>query len=217
MNEYPQVTYINNQDDWYEFLLFEQYWSCLDDRKNAANVLMKCLIADLLFTIFFVFAPFIDKAYIWLTLAFAAVFVLRFFYEYYSGYIADYRNMTNLYLNLKKSNIVNIYDDKIFLSFGESEVNLAADNYRRFFEYEDIAYIQETSNLIIIRIKENTNKPNLRQFQRVIISKRYIFPDKVEKLRAFLGEKIEEYHIPKLLTEEEMEGLHLATEDRSAR
>ena len=41
MNEYPQVTYINNQDDWYEFLLFEQYWSCLDDRKNAANVLMK--------------------------------------------------------------------------------------------------------------------------------------------------------------------------------
>ena len=32
-----------------------------------------------------------------------------------------------------------------------------------------------------------------------------------------LGEKIEEYHIPKLLTEEEMEGLHLATEDRSAR
>ena len=50
----------------------------------------------------------------------------------------------------------------------------------------------------IIRIKENTNKPNLRQFQRVIISKRYIFPDKVEKLRAFLGEKIEEYHIPKL-------------------
>ena len=200
MNEYPQVTYINNQDDWYEFLLFEQYWSCLDDRKNAANVLMKCLIADLLFTLFFVFAPFIDRAYIWLTLAFAAVFVLRFFYEYYSGYIADYRNMTNLYLNLKKSNIVNIYDDKIFLSFGESEVNLAADNYRRFFEYKD-----------------NTNKPNLRQFQRVIISKRYIFPDKVEKLRAFLGEKIEEYHIPKLLTEEEMEGLHLATEDRSAR
>ena len=58
---------------------------------------------------------------------------------------------------------------------------------------------------------------HLDVYKRQIISKRYIFPDKVEKLRAFLGEKIEEYHIPKLLTEEEMEGLHLATEDRSAR
>lgn len=217
MNEYPQVTYINNQDDWYEFLLFEQYWSCLDDRKNAANVLMKCLIADLLFTLFFVFAPFIDKAYIWLTLAFAAVFVLRFFYEYYSGYIADYRNMTNLYLNLKKSTSSTSTTTRSSSPLGRARSTSPQTTYRRFFEYEDIAYIQETSNLIIIRIKENTNKPNLRQFQRVIISKRYIFPDKVEKLRAFLGEKIEEYHIPKLLTEEELEGLHLATEDRSAR
>ena len=217
MNEYPQVTYINNQDDWYEFLLFEQYWSCLEDRNNAANVMMKCLIGDLLFALLFAFAPFIDKAYLWLPVAFAAIVVLRFFYEYQSGYIADYRNMTNLYLNLKKSNIVNIYDDKITLSFGKTEVNLVADNYRRFFDYEDVAYIQETANLIIIRIKENTNKPNLRQFQRVIVSKRYIFPDKIENLRAFLAEKAQEYHIPPLLTEEEMAGMNLATQDRSAR
>ena len=51
-------------------------------------------------------------------------------------------------------------------------------------------------------------------FQRLIISKRYIFPQKLEQLWALLNEKKAQYHIPQLLPDEVMNKLVLPTKER---
>ena len=213
MQENLQLTYINDQDDWYEFSLFEQYWSCLDDRDHASRSLMIQMFFVLGFTVLFTFAPFIDKNYLWISLVASAMFFINLFFDYFSGYDADYKNMKRLYENLRDHNIVNIYDEKLTVDFGDREINIRTDEYRRFFEWEDVEYIQETDNLIILRIRAS-NKKNLQGFQRLIISKRYIFPQKLEQLWALLNEKKAQYHIPQLLPDEVMNKLVLPTKER---
>ena len=80
MQENLQLTYINDQDDWYEFSLFEQYWSCLDDRDHASRSLMIQMFFVLGFTVLFTFAPFIDKNYLWISLVASAMFFIKFFF-----------------------------------------------------------------------------------------------------------------------------------------
>ncbi len=201
MNENLKLTYINTQNDFFEYHLFYKYWDCMDNKNNLIPQLKKQMITMLIVSLLILFAPFIDNSYLILALAFIILFLLRFCYEYFLGYMNDYNNMLRTYEELSKKRIVNVYDEKFTLEVNDNELNLIGDSTRRFCRWNDIEYIQETQNLIVLSMKLSS-EPHLVDFEPIKVAKRYILPEKIEAFRAIIEEKRKQYNIG-ILTDDE--------------
>ena len=172
------------------------------DNKNhlipqLKNQMMIMAVAFLLILLI----PVIDNSYLILAMAFVILFLLRFCYEYFFGYMNDYNNMLRNYEILSKKRIVNVYDEKFTLEISDNELNLTSDKTRRFCRWNDIEYIQETNNLIILSMKLS-NEPHLVDFEPIKVAKRYILPEKIEAFRQIIEEKRKQYNIG-ILTDDE--------------
>ena len=201
MKENLKLTYINTQNDFFEYHLFFKYWDCMDNKNNLIPQLKNQMIIMAVVSLLIVLIPVIDNSYLILSLAFVVLFLLRFCYEYFFGFMNDYNNMLRMYEELSKKRIVNVYDEKFTLEVSDNELSLTSDKTRRFCRWNDIEYIQETKNLIILSMKLS-NEPHLVDFEPIKVAKRYILPEKIEAFRAIIEEKREQYHIA-FLTDDE--------------
>ena len=57
MDNKIEVTYINNQDDFFDYSLFEKYWDCLDNKKLLPQKLKKQIIFLFICALVVVFVP----------------------------------------------------------------------------------------------------------------------------------------------------------------
>ena len=198
MDNKIEVTYINNQDDFFDYSLFEKYWDCLDNKKLLPQKLKKQIIFLFICARVVVFVPVIDISYLVLVLVFLLLAVLHFLYQNYLGYLNDYRNLVRLRDESKSKNVVNVYDEKFTLTIDDEELELVSDLQHRYFTWLDIEYIQEIENLIVFKMRLSS-KPEMQGFEKVCIAKRYIFPEKIQKIRDIVNQKREKYRIPELL------------------
>ncbi len=76
------------------------------------------------------------------------------------------------------------------------EIHLITEGGMRFFEYCDIAYIDETDRMYIVGIKKNNKKPNLYMLDYILIPKVDLSFEEEDTLIETFGNIAKEYSVP---------------------
>lgn len=195
-----RITCAAEQTDQFQADFLCAYGDMLADRRRVMRQTVVGVAVCLLLSLLVLLSPSVINQYLVFTLGFGAIFLVYGAYFCRWGYKNDYRQLQR-HLERAVDNGVTVYPpEELTFEFQDTAVYFTnRDGVTRYFLYEDIRYFEQTDRFYIFGLRYRPREKRLAGLERVLITKRYLDPEKESLLLQVMQGVREAYHLKPVL------------------
>ena len=142
--------------------------------------------------------PAVYSGYALLALFFAVLYGGYYLYIFLKGFKKDVISLQKLFARAVQAERTVYESVELSYEFTREQVTIVynGEGATRYFQYEDVSYIDETDRMYIVGIKKNPKKLNLYELDYILITKRALGEKETQDLMQLFKNLNSEYGVP---------------------